>query len=702
MKIQDGNFGFAVAQGAPKPQVPEGAFVTNVEKQLGAGVEQIANARTQVVDAQAAEKAKLEHEANVKIEQKIERQAAEEKQVQSLTAVTQYRSAVNQATDATTNALANGEIERGAAPKFYMDATKTARENALKLVSPEHQALVGAHFDELQSAGALHVDRAMDVAHKQELIGAMTNIKDTMAKEAVRPGADVAKLNADYEAAARSIYKKAGVPEDKIAKDVQDFKDSNTFNNVVSKVNAVADNPKALKAIKADIVGGTYAATLDPQKQNALLNTVDGRITHLQNAAEAQERRRDAAATRAVTTIEKTISLGMPVSPQTWADASNATKGTTFAPLISGLIKQERETQDLLSKPIPDQIAAVNAAEAAAIKSGSLADKANADRLKKTIGSNIQTLTQSPLVYATQRQGADVKPLSLDNFGTWGDELRNRLNVVDPISKQFGAPKRLLYPQEAQAMAGVLQHSTSVQQSQMFDELHKSIPDPKAYRDTIAQIAPDQPVIAYAGALFGKERAAVREGWFSNSTAPDPKLVAKTLLEGNRILSPSKADKSEDGNRKGTMKMPPEKEFDSAFESATRGVYAGNSDARSIDYQAVRAYYAGIAAKQGKFTGELDDGIVRDAVTAVTGGISSNYGGVVRPYGWPEDQFKDSVRNSWLATVKANDLPVQLKDARIKLRNGPQEGQYLVMDGMDAMRDKKGRLITINVMPGAQ
>lgn len=699
MKIPEGNFGFQVAQAAPRQAVPEGAFVTNESAQIGAGIEAVADAAGQVANAEQAEKMRLQREHEAKVKQQIN----EENRSRALLAITSHKDGVLTAADATNEALAQGKITREEAPKFYADQAKAAREAAIVQVPFEHRELVNAQFSGVEMQGARLVEKGIDVNRRQELVSNLSAIRDNMAKQAVRPGADLAKINADYEAAALKLGKDAGLGEDKIRKDIQDFKDGNTFNNLTATINANADNMKALRSLKTEIVKGTYAETLDPQKQNALINAVDNRVLHLQNVADAAQRRQEAAATHAITLIEKTIANGMQVSPQTWADASKATRGTPYASIVSGLIKQERETQELLAKPIPDQIAAVNAAQAAALKSGSLQDKANADRLQRTIGANIQTLTQSPLVYATQRQGANVQPLSLDNFGAWGDELKNRFSAVDPLSKQFGSPKRLLLPQEAQAMAGILQNSTSTQQAQMFNELRKAIPDPKGYRDTVAQIAPDQPVIAYAGALMGKTKAAVREGWFSDSTAPDPQMVAKTLLEGNRLLSPSKADKAEDGNRRGTMKMPPEKEFDAQFDSMTRGVYAGNAEARSIDYQAVRAYYAGAAAKQGKFTGEaVDDSILREAVTAVTGGVSSNYGGVVRPYGWPEDQFKDSVHKAWVDVVKQNELPASLKNARIKLRNGPQEGQYLVMDGMDAMRDKRGQLVTINVMQGAQ
>lgn len=681
MKIPIGNAGYQVADAAPRAQAPEAAFANNSATQIGAGVGAVGDAASQVESAQIAEKDRLDREYRAKLKQQMD----EDNRSRSLLSLTQHKDGVLEAADKTTEALQQGQIKRGDAPKFYMDQVQKVREAAIVNVAPEHRELVNAQFASTEGQGGRLVDKAMDLNQKQELVGNLAAIRDNMAKLAVRPGADLAKINSDYEAAALNLGKAAGLPDDKIKKDIQDFKDGNTFNNVTAQINASSDNVRGLRSIKDAIVKGTYAETLDPQKQNALINAVDNRVLHLQNVAEAAQRRQDAAATRAVSVIEKTIASGLTVSPETWANASKATKGTAYEPIVSGLIKQERETQDLLAKPIADQVAAVNAAEAAAIKSGSLQDKANADRLKRTIGGNIQTLTQSPLVYAAQRQGANVQPLSLDNIGAWGDELKNRLTAVDPLSRDFGAPKRLLFPQEAQQMAAIVSGSDPHKALQFFAELKKSIPDAKAFRDTVMQIAPDSPVAALAGVAAGR------------GTQEDDKS-ADLMLRGLRALNPnSKTDGKPTGGK--LVTMPEEKQLLQQFADYERDAYAGKPEARNAVYQAAHAIYAARMVDKGDYSGVLDQRVWKDAMQRAVGNVESyNSHAVVLPAGTDYSQFRDGVRTRVDALVAEGRLDAQSTAGR--LRGLPMEnvgdGRYVFKAGDGVLADKDGAPVVLD------
>lgn len=699
-KVPVGDFGFKVQPLAPTPSVGPASVIDSSLGTVAHGVDEAAGSVVQSELRQGHYEDQQRRELLAEQKHAEAQRQAEDKRILSESkraeAATIHATAVNDLSalhDEIANGVTSGTIKKEDAPTLWAEKSKALVDGHLGRVDKSNVELVKSNL--ITPVGTLGRNlNQVVVKRAQQEIG--TNLDATL--EQLQRSA-VKDPQGSYRAAAAALDSfgpQAGLNPEQIGKQKQAFKEGAAYNSAIEKLNGARTSYAGL----TNLLGQVQAnADLDPGKKNALINSIQGQQLHLQNVAEAAERRRMAGAERAIGVVEKTITAGLAVDPKTWATVQGATKGTPYAPLVDNLMKSERDTQTLLAKPIPEQIAAVNAAEAAAMTGGGLQAKANADRLKKTVGQNIQTLTQTPLVYAVQRQGADGTPLDLTNITKWGDVLQNRLNAVDPLAKQHGVPKRLLYPQEAQALAQTLQTAPTQEAARIFNQLKVAIPDPKAYRDTIAQIAPDDPVTAYAGGLFGKTKAAVREGVFTNSAAPDPQIVARTLLEGQRVLRPSKADKAQDGSGKGAMKMPADKEFDAEFESATRGIYAGNAEARSFDYQAARAYYAGKAAQQGKFDGVIDSSLAREAVTAVTGGISSKYGPVVRPYGWSEDQFRDSVQKGWRQTVADQGLPVTLKDARIKLRNGPKEGAYYVMDGTKFLSGKDGRPIMLDVAP---
>lgn len=688
MKISTGDFGFRQAGLAPAPEVRPNAFVnTNVSRAAeGFGNLAQSNARVAGDQAQEAEILRREQQAEAK------RIWTESKRAESLTI---HATAVNDlqtAHEGILTGLQDGSIKKEDAPNLWAEKSKEITEQRLAAVDKANVEHVKAAL--IGPVGQLGRQVNMGVLKRaQSDIGTQLNATiEQLGRSAVTDPAGATRL---ADAAFNSLGPQSGMNPEQIGKGKQTFKEAAIFNSLTAGLNGTRTSYKGLQSWMTQVQENQ---DLDPAKKNALLNAGQSQMLHLQNVAQAAETRRLAGAERAIDTVQKATAAGIALDPKAWMDLQTKTRGTPYAGLVDGLMKAESDTQVLLSKPIPEQIATVTAAQAAATNGGGLKEKAYADRLAKTVQTNVTMLQQSPLAYAVQRQGADGTPLDVSNMTNWGDILANRLDAVDPLSKQHGVGKKLLMPEEAKNLAQILQAGSSVQAAQMFGNLRKMIRDDKAYRDTIAQISPDDPVTAYAGTLTGKKQSAVKEGWFSDARAPDPQTVAKTILDGRRLLAPTKGEKDQDGNRKGLFKMPPDAHFEAEFESATRGIYAGNAEARSIDQQAVRAYYAGKASDSGKFDGTIDSGIVREAVTGVLGGISDRYGRVVRPYGWPEDQFRDSVQKAWQTTVQAQGLPVQLKDARIRLRNGPAEGQYYVMDGTTFMSGKDGRPLTVNVL----
>src|SRR5690606_5936422 len=94
--------------------------------------------------------------------------------------------------------------------------------------------------------------------------------------------------------------------------------------------------------------------------------------------------------------------------------------------------------------------------------------------------------------------------------------------------------------------------------------------------------------------------------------------VARTILEGEALLNPSRSDKKQDG-KGAAFPMPPPADIRAELDTFVGRAFAGRPGAYEVAEQAVRAYYAGASAKVGDVSGELDRKRMQEAVRAVIG-----------------------------------------------------------------------------------
>ena len=84
--------------------------------------------------------------------------------------------------------------------------------------------------------------------------------------------------------------------------------------------------------------------------------------------------------------------------------------------------------------------------------------------------------------------------------------------------------------------------------------------------------------------------------------------------------------------------MPKDQDLRMQFNNVVGTAFAGNPSAADYAYQSVKAYYAGVSARKGNVSGDLDGALMKQSVTAVLGGVSNvnGKGDVVRPWGMTE------------------------------------------------------------------
>lgn len=270
---------------------------------------------------------------------------------------------------------------------------------------------------------------------------------------------------------------------------------------------------------------------------------------------------------------------------------------------------------------------------------------------------HVQTVREKdPISYAAQ-SGYAVKRINWGNPQQAAAELSNRMAVSDQLTQKFGTPSTLLTSNEAKGLSQTFDAMPAKSALELMDTLHKNV-DSNSYQMAMQQLRKDSPVTGLAGSLYGVDETYQESHWLGGKTTlqANGKQAAEYVLKGERILNPTKGDKSENGTPPKLFEAN-ESTFKTSFDDATNGAFAGNPTAASNTYQAVRAAYAAICAEKGDLGGgtdKINPESFNKALSLVTGGVVEHNGKyVIPPYGMPEDMFKDKLTKGYYAQMNA-------------------------------------------------
>ena len=574
----------------------------------------------------------------------------------------------------------------------------TERLNLIKApqiadLPPEAQERLQGGITNVRTAAGLRLQGYVQRARRDDGQRQLGTFLDTQGKAAGLPGADIARIHAQADAFL-PIAVQFGLDQSATAKVVQDWKDKNWTNQASQRFNAAQDDIPGLTQLQADLTAedGIYADKLDADKRNAMALKVAGRIDALQAKAERVTDRIDAIAERTLAQMDEQAASGVPATIEqeaAWAGAIKVASPQRQAEYRERL-QAEREIQGLLRLPIEQQTAALRDRQAALLtEGGDPQDRANFARLQKAVEANVKLLTEQPLQFAQARGGETIKPLDVAMLtdparaGELGGELQRRAALVSDYRGRYGAQvqNKLLLPGEQAALVAVLDGMPAAKRGGMFAQLRQMTGSDATYQAVVAQLAPDSPVTAWAGMLHLR----------------NPK-AAELVLIGEGIVNRTKADKTGDGAFQ-SIKLPEKAEFDAALHAAVGTAFRGQrQEAYSIAMQAVRAAYAGAAAKDGDVSGEVDDKRLRNVIKA-TLGQTVNFNGrgqVFAPYGMDPDDFEDRAELAWRAQVPnlAPGTPPDLGNYGLQSIG---DGRYYVTAGRSYVGNKAGKPLVLDL-----
>lgn len=601
--------------------------------------------------------------------------------------------------------VATGTVPYAEAPSRYQEAVGKIEKPAVAGLTPDLQLAYDRGLQRTVTAGQLGIDRVARTAKRADFRGQFDAALDKLGKIAGMPGADIAAVNQRAQAFA-PLAKQAGLSDAAVGKALQDFYDRTWTSQATQRAIFNREDPAGLKSLETDLSSsdGFYADKLDPEKRNALLSQVMTRQQTLVDRAERAADRIDAKAQRVLGQIDRQIASAVPATPEMWTAWADSMKGASpdVRAEFDQRVAEEKEVQKVLRMPTAQQQTYLQKAEAElATAGGTVQRKENLARTRSAIEAAQKQLDETPLLFNASREGGEVEPLNLAALASpadaWevGAQLQNRAATIDGMRKRYGSQVQMavLLPQEVQALGEQLKQGTSRQQAEMLSQLRTATMDDKVFNAAMKQLAPEQPVVAYAGMLATRERAQVtlQKHMFGADEAANGRDVAATMLEGNRLLQ---------GKGDSKFPLPPQKEFRDQFTRDTGALFAGRPGAADVAMQAVRAFYTGQSAADGDHSAEVNSDRMKKAITASLGEVVdvNGRGEVLAPWGMGADTFEDQAEQAFTESAKAAGLPDTVVGSFSKYGLRQQsERTYYVTRGREFLTTKDGKPLTITI-----
>jgi hypothetical protein len=696
-QISLGNFGNSVAQPGPTVQVQRGDPTNQAMDrvgQIGAGI--------------ATDMA--EHQTRLNIEEAERRNSND---------------AVNAALDFELKAKTKAaEIVRGvqSGDIAHSDATALWDKEVSKLHADTIDVLPGTPYREaavrrakqVQLSGFEDVAKVVEAANRQQYGADADATLDRLGKLSTLPGANLDSIFSSADSLFPTLAQRAGVPQDKASKILQEWKDFTRFRRAQIDLTAVRRDPEGLDQFITRLDKGDLVGSLDPDKRMALVKEAEGYRWQMDQLQQHQADKREKLAERAVGRAQQQIEAGVPLTADGWLGLRGLVEGTSFAPDFNRLVTSEREVQGVLRMPIDQQEQYLQQRESTLMQQGgTLADRANLQRIKATIEMNKKELEQAPMSAAQRLMGHEFKLLDLADLVSPGgahraaDVLADRTTSLKAMSRQFGVRvgQKPLFPQEKVALAAVLDMASPSEAVSLFRALRSATDDDSTYRAVMQQIAPDSPVRARAGILAAAgKHITLQDNLISDDVRVPGSKIAQTMLAGEAILNRTKKQKAEDGQAR-TLFTPPRETFSQSFSDAVGNLYRGRPGAQEQDLQAAYAYYVGRAAELGKTSdGAVDSALAKEAVTATLGAVVNinGQGHVKAPLGMTSSDFKSKAREQFAQEVRRRNLPPSMLNEwpHYGLQDYRRDGTYVLTLGEEPVVDPATRaLVVIDLDP---
>ena len=400
------------------------------------------------------------------------------------------------------------------------------------------------------------------------------------------------------------------------------------------------DSYRTLESLRKTVLGD---GALDEARKNILVGRIQNRQFVLERRLEVAEAKRLNTVGRQLTALNDSTLAGFEPTLDQFAPVMAAARGTELETDVQQAIALANSTRAFRNAPPVVQERLLAEAEAGVRTEPTKFDRRVVGAWRSIYDNQRRQAVANPVAFAVQ-QGIvpPPQPLDLSNPREAGSALAERFSIARGVAARYQTPFKPLTDAETEVVSSVLAAATIEQKRNYFGQLAEAAGgDLGGYMGIMAQLAPDQPVVAIAGSAAARGRAQ----------------AADLMLRGQSILQPSKkADGKPDGG--GLYPLPPETDLRMRFDGYVREAFSGKPEARNAHYQAAKAIYAALSVDAGDRDSKvLDADRWEQAITQAIGPIEKYQGRrIVMPHGYTYDLFRDGLRQRLENVVSSGRL----------------------------------------------
>ncbi|EPQ7715374.1 TPA: hypothetical protein ACHBIZ_000654 [Escherichia coli] len=282
-----------------------------------------------------------------------------------------------------------------------------------------------------------------------------------------------------------------------------------------------------------------------------------------------------------------------------------------------------------------------------------------------------------------------AKPIDMSNKDNFGQSVALRAAQVSDLAKSYGTPLTFFSKDEANQIGVFFRDAPVSQQAAYLDTIRQSTGGGQVYMSALQQISANAPSAAVAGILMDKPGGILAEkNWFNPDVSVSPETAAQTILAG------ATARKGTD-DAKG-IPMPKDADLRLEFSDMVKDAFAGDAHGASMAYEIAKDYYAGVMAKKGVVSGEIDNDVWKQAVNVATGGVHdyNGMGNVLLPWGMSAEQFDKQVNQAWNEQVVGSGIKTPPGQYGLQSYG---DSQYLVKLGTGYLLKDDGSPVVLNL-----
>lgn len=436
-------------------------------------------------------------------------------------------------------------------------------------------------------------------------------------------------------------------------------------------------------AVKEDKGSFVY---LTGDNKETMLSSILGKRNQIENRIKQAQEKKNKEIEKMLSDFDGDVYTGFPISLDKIQTIENVVKGTEHEQAFKEQKGLYTFSQEYQGKSPEEQSAIYNNLLVQA-KNTPTGDpkgvKKKIDFINRLNEESTKLRNDNPLAYIDIKTGQ--QPDYLNPATLLGDGSQISLQLKDRAMRSNN--NQIFRPEEVEIFKQQLPKYSNEQKLNIFGNLSKTFSgNPAALNKAMTQLGSDDPIMAMAGMLYGKD---VVYGDNLNS-----KEVSRMVLSGQESL------------KKKEIKMPTEKDFNDYFSSSYGKVYRGVGNVASVHYDSAKALYASMSVKDGDYNGDFNSARWKKALAATGGEISSiGSSNVIVPIGMGKDVFEDrivstanhmaangGVSDKYKNEFKYNKLPSGLSLEQIS------ETRYTLNVGLTPLTDNKGQRVIIDVM----